>query len=308
MTRFSLAVHGGAGTILKSSMTPELEVAYHAGLRRALDAGHAVLAKNGSALDAVTEAVCALEDEPLFNAGRGAVFTSDGKQEMDAAIMEGLGRQAGAVGSIFGPRNPIRAARAVMEQTDHVFLIGPNALKLAQDAGLPFEDTAYFFTQSRWDALQSTLKMRADGTVDDDPARRHGTVGAVACDAQGTLAAATSTGGMTAKAPGRVGDTPVIGAGTYADNATCAVSGTGHGEVFIRYTAAAEIAARMRHAGQSLEDAAAHVVNVDLGQNDGSGGIIAVDARGNITMPFNCDGMYRGSVTQDGAFETLIYR
>ncbi len=308
MTRFSLAVHGGAGTILKSSLTPELEAAYHAGLRRALDAGHAVLADHGSALDAVTEAVCVLEDEPLFNSGRGAVFTSDGKQEMDAAIMEGFSRHAGAVGGIFGPRNPIRAARAVMENTDHVLLIGPNALATAQKAGLPFEDTAYFFTQARWDALQSTLKMRRDGIEDDDPARRHGTVGAVACDAQGTLAAATSTGGMTAKAPGRVGDTPIFGAGTFADNATCAVSGTGHGEVFIRFTAAAEIAARMRHAGQSLEDAAAHVVNIDLGQNDGSGGLIAVDAKGNITMPFNCDGMYRGSVTQDGTFETFIYQ
>ena len=307
MTRLALAVHGGAGTILKSAMTPELEAAYHAGLRRALEAGHAVLAAGGAALDAVTAAVCALEDEPLFNAGRGAVFTSDGKQEMDAAIMDGAARRAGAVGGMFGPRNPIRAARAVMELTDHVFLIGPNALQVARDAGLPFEDKSYFFTQSRWDALQSTLKMRAEGVVDDDPARRYGTVGAVACDALGTVAAATSTGGMTAKAPGRVGDTPVIGAGTFADNATCAVSGTGHGEVFIRFTAASEIAARMRHAGQSLTDAADHVVNVDLAQNDGSGGVIAVDGQGNIAMPFNCEGMYRGSVTQDGPFETFIY-
>ncbi len=307
MSRFSLAVHGGAGTILKSSMTPELEVAYHAGLRRALEAGHAVLADAGSALDAVTAAVCALEDEPLFNAGRGAVFTSDGKQEMDAAIMEGAGRRAGAVGGIFGPRNPIRAARAVMETTDHVFLIGPNALNVAHNANLPFEDAPYFFTQGRWDALQSTLEMRKSGVVDDDPARRHGTVGAVACDVHGTVAAATSTGGMTAKAPGRIGDTPIIGAGTFADNATCAVSGTGHGEVFVRFTAAAEIAARMRHAGQSLSDAADHVVNVDLAQNDGSGGLIAVDAKGNIAMPFNCEGMYRGSVTDAGDFKTSIY-
>lgn len=307
MSRFSLAVHGGAGTIVKTLMTPDLEAAYHAGLRRALEAGHAVLSKDGSALDAVTAAVCVLEDEPLFNAGRGAMFTSDGKQEMDAAIMEGAGRRAGAVGGIFGPRNPIRAARAVMDGTDHVFVIGPNALSIARDADLPFEDAPYFFTQSRWDALQSTLEMRKKGVVDDDPARRHGTVGAVACDAQGTVAAATSTGGMTAKAPGRIGDTPVIGAGTFADNATCAVSATGHSEVFIRFTAAAEIAARMRHVGQSLTEAADHVVNVDLAQNDGSGGLIAVDAKGNITMPFNSEGMYRGSVTQAGAFETLIY-
>ncbi|WP_108482382.1 isoaspartyl peptidase/L-asparaginase family protein [Oceaniglobus ichthyenteri] len=308
MTKFSLAVHGGAGTILKENLTPELEVQYHNGLRTALEAGQAVLAKGGSALDAVTAAVCALEDEPLFNAGRGAVFTTEGVQEMDAAVMDGATRKAGTVGGIFGPRNPVRAARAVMENTDHIMLIGPNALKVAKDAGLPFEEAPYFFTQARWDALQSTLKMRAAGIEDDDPARRHGTVGAVACDANGNLAAATSTGGMTAKAPGRIGDTPLIGAGTFADNETCAVSGTGHGEVFIRFTAAAEIAARMRHAGQSLEQAARHVVDIDLGQNDGSGGVIAVDAKGNITLPFNCEGMYRGSVTQDGDFQTFIYR
>lgn len=308
MTTFSLAVHGGAGTILKSSMTDALERGYHAGLRAALEAGYEVLSAGGAAMDAVTAAVCALENEPLFNAGRGAVYTSDGKQEMDAAIMDGATRRAGAVGGIFGPRNPILAARAVMDRTDHVMLIGPNALHVAQDAGLEFADADYFFTQARWDALQSTLEMKAKGIEDDDPARRHGTVGAVACDASGTVAAATSTGGMTAKLPGRVGDTPVIGAGTFADNETCAVSGTGHGEVFIRYTAAAEIAARMRHAGQSLQDAAAHVVMQDLARNDGSGGIIAVDAKGNITMPFNCDGMYRGKVTQDADFETFIYR
>lgn len=305
---FSLAVHGGAGTILKANLTPELEAGYHAGLRAALDAGYKVLAAGGAALDAVTAAVCALEDEPLFNAGRGAVYTSDGVQEMDAAVMDGATRNAGAVGGIFGPRNPIRAARAVMENTDHVMLIGPNALNVARDAGLDFAEAEYFFTQARWDALQSTLKMRKDGVEDDDPARRHGTVGAVACDAQGNVAAATSTGGMTAKAPGRIGDTPIIGAGTFADNETCAVSGTGHGEVFIRYTAAAEIAARMRHAGQSLEEAATHVVMHDLANSDGSGGLIAVDALGTITMPFNCEGMYRGMVTQEGSFDTFIYR
>ncbi|MCX7561592.1 isoaspartyl peptidase/L-asparaginase [Sulfitobacter sp. F26204] len=308
MTNFSLAVHGGAGTILKSKLTDALESKYHAGLRCALDAGYVVLAGGGSALDAVAAAVCALEDEPLFNAGRGAVFTSEGKQEMDAAIMDGATRAAGAVGGIFGPCNPILAARAVMDRTDHVMLIGPNALQVARDAGVAFADTDYFFTQARWEALQSTLQMRAGGIEDDDPARRHGTVGAVACDGNGTVAAATSTGGMTAKLPGRIGDTPVIGSGTFADNETCAVSGTGHGEVFIRYTAAAEIAARMRHAGQTLEDAAHHVVMHDLAENDGSGGLIAVDAKGTITMPFNCEGMYRGMVTQDGDFQTFIYR
>lgn len=304
---YALAIHGGAGTILKSAMTPEKEAAYHAALARALEAGEAVLREGGTALDAVTAAVCALEDEPLFNAGRGAVFTSEGKQEMDACIMDGRDRAAGAVAGIFGPKNPIRAARAVMERTPHVCLIGPMALQVARDAGLPFEAEAYFFTQSRWDALQDTLAMRARGEESDDPARRHGTVGAVARDRDGNLAAATSTGGMTAKLPGRVGDTPIPGAGCFADNATCAVSGTGHGEVFIRYTAAAEIAARMRHANETLEQAARHVVMEDLGRNDGSGGVIAVDRDGNLTLPFNCEGMYRASVREGVAPETAIY-
>lgn len=305
---YALAVHGGAGTIAKSRMTPEREAAYHAGLARALEAGQVILRDGGSALDAVTVAVCALEDEPLFNAGRGAVFTSDGAQEMDAAVMNGTTRLAGSVAAIFGPRNPVRTARAVMERTSHVMLIGENALQIARDAKLPFEDAPYFFTQARWDALKETLEMRAIGEEDDDPARRHGTVGAVACDTHGHLAAATSTGGMTAKAPGRIGDTPLIGAGTFADDATCAVSGTGHGEVFVRWTAAAEISARMRHLGETIKQAAEHVVLHDLAANDGSGGVIAVDATGRIAMPFNCDGMYRGSVGSDMPLITSIYR
>lgn len=305
---YALAIHGGAGTILKSKMTPEREEAYMAGLRTALEAGEAVLRHGGSALDAVTASVCALEDEPLFNAGRGAVYTAAGQQEMDACVMDGQGRRTGAVAGIFGPKNPVRAARAVMERTPHVFMIGANALDLAREAGLDFGDRDYFFTQSRWDALQETLKMRERGEESDDPARRHGTVGAVACDRSGNLAAATSTGGMTAKLPGRVGDTPLVGAGTFADNATCAVSGTGHGEVFIRFTAAAEISARMRHAGETLERAAHHVVMNDLAPNDGSGGLIAVDADGNVTLPFNCEGMYRASVREGSAAEVAIYR
>lgn len=305
---YALAVHGGAGTILRSKLTPDLEAAYHAGLARALEAGQAILKDGGAALDAVTAAVCALEDEPLFNAGRGAVFTSDGKQEMDSAVMDGATRRAGAVAGLFGPRNPILAARAIMERTDHVMLIGENALRVARDAGLAFEEEAYFFTQARWDALQNTLDMRAKGQEDDDPARRHGTVGAVACDTGGHVAAATSTGGMTAKAPGRVGDTPVIGAGTFADDATCAVSGTGHGEIFTRWTAAAEIAARMRHLGEPVTTAAEYVVMHDLAPNDGSGGVIAIDAQGRIAMPFNCEGMYRGTVGHDTPLSTSIYR
>jgi hypothetical protein len=208
--RFTLAIHGGAGTILRSTMTPEREAAYHAGLRRALAAGHAVLAAGGPALDAVTAAVMALEDEPLFNAGRGAVYTSAGKQEMDAAVMNGQDHAAGAVAGICGPRNPVLAARAVMEKTEHVLLIGSAAMDFCRAQGLVMEAPEYFFTQARWDALQSTLAMRRTGTQDQDESRKHGTVGAVARDVHGHLAAATSTGGMTAKAPGRVGDTPVI--------------------------------------------------------------------------------------------------
>ena len=304
---YSLAIHGGAGTLLKENMTPEKEAAYHDALSRALEAGEAILREGGSAMDAVEAAVCALEDEPLFNAGRGAVYTSEGAQEMDAAVMDGRDRRAGSVAGVFGPKNPVKLARAVMERTEHVTLIGPNALEIARQAGLEFGDRDYFFTQSRWDALQETLAMRARGEVSDDPAVRHGTVGAVARDVAGNIAAATSTGGMTAKAPGRVGDTPMIGAGTFADNATCAVSATGHGEVFIRWNAAGEIAARMRHAGEDLATAADHVVLQDLAPNDGSGGVIAVDGAGNIAMPFNSQGMYRGSVRQGSAPETNIY-
>lgn len=304
---YSLAIHGGAGTILKENMTPEKEAAYHDGLARALEVGEAVLRTGGSAMDAVVAAVCALEDEPLFNAGRGAVYTSEGVQEMDAAVMDGKDRRAGSVAGVFGPKNPIKLARAVMERTEHVTLIGPNALEIARQAGLEFGDRDYFFTQSRWDALQETLAMRARGEVSDDPARRHGTVGAVARDEAGNIAAATSTGGMTAKAPGRVGDTPMIGAGTFADNETCAASGTGHGEVFIRWNAAAEIAARMRHAGEDLATAADHVVMQELANNDGSGGMIAVDAAGNIAMPFNSQGMYRGMVCKGSGPKTSIY-
>lgn len=305
---YALAIHGGAGTILKSTMTPEKEEAYKAGLRTALEAGEAVLRAGGSALDAVTAAVCALEDEPLFNAGRGAVFTTAGKQEMDAAVMDGRDRNSGTVASIFGPKNPVKLARLVMETTPHVCMTGAHVLDLGREAGLDFPAPDYFFTQARWDALQDTLAMQAKGEDDEDPARRHGTVGAVACDRQGNLAAATSTGGWTGKLPGRIGDTPMPGAGNFAENATCAVSGTGHGEVFIKYTAGAEIAARMRHRGESVEEAARHVVMEDLGKNDGTGGVIAVDAQGNVTLPFNSEGMYRGWVREGVAPEVAIYR
>ena len=304
---FALAVHGGAGVLPPADMTPDREAAYHAALARVLAAGEAVLAADGTALDAVTAAVTALEDEPLFNAARGAVFTEAGTHEMDAAIVDGRGRRAGAVAGIYGPRNPVHLARAVMERTDHVLMIGEGALAVARDAGLAFEGDAYFFTEERWHSLQETLRMKAEGTLDDDPSRRHGTVGAVARDRAGNLAAATSTGGMTAKRAGRVGDSPIIGAGTFADNETCAVSATGDGEAFIRRVAAHEIDARMRLAGQSLAEAAEHVVQVDLAEHEGSGGLIAIDRDGTIIMPFNCAGMYRGYVLDGETGHTAIY-
>lgn len=304
---YTLAVHGGAGVLPQARMTPDAEAEYRRALERILEAGEAVLRADGSALDAVSAAVCALEDEPLFNAGRGAVFTSAGEMEMDAAVMDGATRRAGAVAGIFGPLNPVLAARAVMERTEHVLMIGAGALAVAREAELAFGDRDHFFTEVRWEALQQTLKMAEAGTLDDDPARRHGTVGAVARDRAGHLAAATSTGGMTAKRPGRVGDSPIPGAGTFADDATCAISATGHGEIFIRWSVGHEIDARMRLAGESLDEAARHVVMEVLHANDGSGGLIAVDRDGRVTMPFNCEGMYRASVVENGERTIGIY-
>ena len=303
---YALAIHGGAGTLKRGDMNPEREALYRAGLARALVAGRDVLAAGGSALDAVTAAVCALEDDPLFNAGRGAVFTRAGSQEMDAAVMDGRDRRAGAVAGIFGPKNPVLAARAVMERSPHVLLIGEGAMAFCHAAGLAFAAPDYFFTEARWQALAATIAQERDGEVDVDEARRHGTVGAVARDGAGNLAAATSTGGMTGKLPGRVGDSPIIGAGTFADNATCAVSATGYGEFFIRYAAAHEIAARIAHGGQSLAEAAKAVI-AELRDVGGSGGLVAIGRDGTFALPFNCDGMYRGYVNDDGIVYTAIY-
>jgi beta-aspartyl-peptidase (threonine type) len=302
--RFALAVHGGAGTLRRADMSAAQEALYHAGLRQALAAGRAILATGGSALDAVTAAVVAFEDDPLFNAGRGAVFTAAGTQEMDAAVMDGRERRVGAVAGIFGPRNPIRAARAVMERSPHVMLMGEGAIAFCREQGLAFAEPAYFHTAARWQALQQMLA--GEDLVEPDEARRHGTVGAVARDSAGNLAAATSTGGMTGKMPGRVGDSPVIGAGTFADNASCAVSATGHGEFFIRFGAAYEIAARLRHGGQKLGDAAQAVIG-ELAAKGGSGGLVAIDHNGAISLPFNCSGMYRGYAKADGIVYTAIY-
>jgi L-asparaginase / beta-aspartyl-peptidase len=297
---FALAVHGGAGTIGRDEATRSRSAFYHEGLYRALATGHAILAAGGSALQAVTKAVVSLEDNPLFNAGIGSCFTTAGTQEMDASVMDGKGRRAGAVAGILGPRNPVLAARAVMERSPHVLLIGDGALAFCREQDLVFAEPNYFRTKMRWRELQDALEQRPD------EASHHGTVGAVARDRAGNLAAATSTGGMTGKAPGRVGDSPIIGAGTYADNATCAVSTTGHGEFFIRYGAAFEIAARLRHGGQSLQQAARAVVD-ELGAVGGAGGIVAVGLTGAPALPFNTPGMYRGYVLADGAIQTAIW-
>jgi beta-aspartyl-peptidase (threonine type) len=259
-------------------------------------------------LDAVTAAVMVLEDDPLFNAARGAVLTSGGMLEMDSGVMSGRERDAGAVAGICGPRNPILAARAVMEHSGAVLMTGKGAEDFLRSQGIAFEPAQYFMTQRRIDALHLELRRRAAGAADErSDADRHGTVGAVARDGFGDLAAGTSTGGMTAKPPGRIGDTPIFGAGTYADNATCAVSATGTGEVFMRYTAAAEIAARIRHGRQSLQQAAYDVV-AELAVRGGDGGLIAIGPSGLPVLPFNSTGMYRGYVGPDGVPHTAIHR
>ena len=263
-------------------------------------AGRDVLAAGGNALDAVTQAVVALEDELLFNAGRGSVFTASGTQEMDASVMDGRDHRAGAVAGILGPRNPVLAARAVMQHSEHVLLIGDGALAFCREQGVVFAEPGYFSTENRRRELRDALEQRRR-----DPAAE-GTVGAVARDCDGNLAAATSTGGMTGKTPGRVGDSAIIGAGTYADNATCAVSATGHGEFFMRYGIAFEIAARLRHAGQPLQQAAEAVVEA-LAEFGGRGGVVAVDRSGALALPFNTAGMYRGYVRADGAIHTAIW-
>ncbi|MGH7002203.1 MAG: isoaspartyl peptidase/L-asparaginase family protein [Stellaceae bacterium] len=305
---FVLAIHGGAGVIPHEAMTRKTENALRSGLRTSLRAGQRVLQAGGTALDAVTSAVVALEDDPLFNAGRGAVFTTNGQHEMDAAMMDGRTRMAGAVAGVMGPRNPVIAARTVMERSKHVLLIGEGAMQFCREHGVSFASSRYFYTEARWREMLEVLERRRTGAADKrDDAARHGTVGAVARDRQGNLAAATSTGGITAKVPGRVGDSPIFGAGTWADNETCAVSATGTGEFFIRFAAAHEIAARIRHRGDTLEWAAKEVV-ADLGRIGGRGGIIAVDRTGAVALPFNSQGMYRGTIRADGVALTALYQ
>ena len=311
--RIGLVVHGGAGIIDRSKMTPERELEYRAGLERALAAGYEILKRGGSSLDATEAAVRVFEDDPHFNAGKGSVFTSAGTNEMDAAIMDGKTLSAGAVASLKHIKNPISLARLVMEKSGHVMMDGEGAEAFAKENGIELVDQKYFFTQERWDALlkiKAAEKSRTSGAgkkfliTDQD---RHGTVGAVAIDRNGNLAAATSTGGTTNKLPGRVGDTPVIGAGTYANNATCAVSATGDGEYFIRATVGRDVSALMEYRGMSLKDAA-QVALDKVAKLGGTGGLIAIDHQGNITLPLNTAGMYRGYVDPDGKFVVEIYR
>ena len=320
--KFVLVIHGGAGTILKSQMTPEKEKAYQQGLNDALNAGYAVLSKGGTALDAVEATIKVLEDNPLFNAGKGSVFTNEGKNEMDAAIMDGNTLKAGSVAGVTTIKNPITAARAVMDKSEHVMMTGKGAEKFAAQQGCAIVDPSYFFTQERWDALQKAkAKDSSKSELDHDANKpgallkqpgnndyKYGTVGCVALDMNGNLAAATSTGGMTNKKFGRIGDAPVIGAGTYANNATCAISCTGWGEFFIRLVMAKSVSDRMELAHETLKEAANTMIMRKLGELGGDGGLIAVDKEGNITMPFNTEGMYRGYMTSDGKKEVLIYK
>ena len=302
----ALALHGGAGTILRSNITAEQESAYRAGLHAALTAGWELLVQGAAALDAVTETVRLLEDCPLFNAGRGAVFTHEGVHEMDASIMCGRTLAAGSVAAVRNVRNPIALARAVMDRSEHLFLAGSGAEEFAREQGIAFEPDEYFHDEYRYSQL---LAARAQDRVQLDHAdeKKYGTVGAVALDSAGDLAAATSTGGMTNKRYGRIGDTPIIGAGTYANNRTCAISCTGHGEYFIRAVVAYDISCLMEYRGMTLAEASDLVVNQKLRTMGGEGGLIAVDAAGNIAMPFNSEGMYRGSVSSAQAATVKIF-
>ncbi len=329
MNKIALAIHGGAGTIHSSHMTPDLEHEYRGALENALNAGWEILGSGGSSLDAVEAAVCSLEDFPLFNAGRGAVFTHEGENELDAAIMDGRLLRAGAVSFVKNVKNPVKLARLVMERTEHILLAGDGANQFADDMGVETATDEYFFTEHRWLQLQeaiaagrvqldhtdlSTAETQGRGDESEPGAvatgflspKPIGTVGAVACDKNGYLAAATSTGGMTNKKFGRVGDTPIIGAGTYADR-TCAVSCTGHGEYFMLALAAHDVAARMKYKGSSLEEAARETINY-LETIKGEGGLIAVDTLGNVTVQFNSEGMYRGYITANGKPKIEIYQ
>lgn len=304
--KFGLALHGGAGTLPRAEMNDDLEQRYRAGLARALAAGYAVLQSGGASLEAVSRAIVLLEDDPLFNAGHGAVFTLDGQNELDASIMDGSTLEAGAICGVTHIRNPIMLARAVMENSEYVFLSGPGAEDFALTQGFELVPRGYFHTAARWRQLE---RIRGGDTGLSGLTISHvGTVGAVALDTQGRLAAGTSTGGMTGKRFNRIGDSPVIGAGTYADDRSCAVSATGHGEVFIRAAVAHDICARMRYGARDLATAVREVVLEELPALRGEGGVVAIDARGHIAMEFNSEGMFRASRKAGGEPEIHIYR
>ena len=307
---YAIVIHGGAGTILKENMTPEKEKAYLDALNKSLDIGEEILKNGGSSMDAVEEAIKYMEDSPLFNAGKGAVFTHEGKNEMDASFMFGKDQNAGAVGGITNIKHPISAARAVLEKSEHVMMAGKGAEQFAENQGLEIVDPKYFYTERRWNSLQRILESEEGKTElseDDDIDKKHGTVGCVALDKDGNIAAGTSTGGMTNKKFNRIGDSPIIGAGTFADNATCGVSSTGHGEYFIRYTVARDIAAMMEYGGKSLTEAGEYIINKKLVEKGGTGGVVALDRNGNVAMPFNTPGMYRG-YSKPGERVVKIYK
>ncbi len=306
---YALVIHGGAGTITKANMTPEREAAIRKAMNEALDVGEAVLKKGGSALDAVEQTIIVLENSPHFNAAKGAVFTHEGRNELDASIMDGRDQNAGAVGGVTTVKNPIKAARAVMEQSPHVLLTGKGADQFAKEKGLEIVDPSYFHTDQRWESLQKTLKreQKSGAVSPQTPDTKYGTVGCAALDKDGHLAAGTSTGGMTNKRWNRLGDSPIIGAGTYANDATCAISSTGHGEYFIRFAVAHDISALMEYKNLPFAEAADWVINEKLKSKGGSGGVIGVDHLGNIAMPFNTEGMYRG-YAKPGERTVKIYK
>jgi L-asparaginase / beta-aspartyl-peptidase len=298
----AIAVHGGAGSLQPGTFTAEDETAMREDIGRALDAGHAILSRGGSALDAVVAAVEVLEDSPHFNAGRGAVFNAEGVNELDASIMDGATRNAGAVASVKRIRNPILAARAVMERSPHVMLAGEGAETFARESGIALADFAWFHTERRWQALEAAREREAEHAQAEPP---RGTVGAVALDREGRLAAATSTGGMTNKRFGRIGDAPIVGAGTWADD-RCAVSATGWGEFYMRTAAAHEICARLRYLGEPIAEAAADVVMRQVPALGGDGGVIAMDGAGRVAAPFNTAGMSRGYIGPEGRWVRLF--
>lgn len=309
MQTFSIAIHGGAGTILKKDMSDSLEVAYSKGLEEALAAGYAVLENNGSALDAVAAAVISLENCILFNAGKGSVFTKTGTHEMDAAIMDGKSLGAGAVAGIHSVKNPVELALAIMQKSEHVLLSGEGALEFAKQQGLKIEQDDYFFSQFRydqWQLVKNEQLVALDHNIQTE--KKFGTVGAVACDAEGNVAAATSTGGMTNKNYNRIGDSPVIGAGTYANNNTCAISCTGHGELFLKAVAAYDVSCLMEYKGMSLQQAMEIVTLDKLVKINGEGGMIGADAKGNIALVFNSEGMYRAMQNSNGKKQIAIYK